>query len=132
MWLEILNKSFEETVEIRRRYEATNKKRHCKVYRKCTNRKKKRQHCSFLNRCNFAYVGRDTANQAAKVAPGVIKMATNDINNIAKESINQVISQGGKEMECVLPKILRGAIKDVYQVSFRLLGNSEKQKFNQI
>ena len=59
-------------------------------------------------------------------------MATNDINNIAKESINQVISQGGKEMECVLPKILRGAIKDVYQASFRLLGNSEKQKFNQI
>ena len=90
--------------------------------------KKKRQHCSFLNRYDFAYIGRDAANQAAKVAPGVIKMATNDINNIAKERINQIISQGGKEMERVLPKKLRGAIKDVYEASFRLLGNLTKLK----
>ena len=62
-------------------------------------------------------------NQAAKVAPGVIKAATND-------NIDQIISQGGKEGECVLPKILRGAIEDVYQTLFRLLGNFGKQQLN--
>ena len=71
-------------------------------------------------------------NQAAKVAPGVVEAATNDINAIATDSISQVISQGGKEMERVLPKILRGAIEDVYQTPFRLLGNFGKQQFNKI
>ena len=86
----------------------------------------------FLNRYDFAYAGRDTVNQAAKVAPGVIKNACNEINNIAKESINQIITQGGKETERVLPKILRGAIEDVYQTLFRLLGNFEKQQLNKL
>ena len=75
---------------------------------------------------------RDTVNQAAKVAPGVIKAATNDINEIAKDRINQIISRGGKEVECVLPKTLREAIEDVYQMPFRLLGNFGKQQFNKI
>ena len=48
------------------------------------------------------------------------------INNIAKEKINQIISQGGKEVERVLPKALRGAIEDVCQTPFRLLGNFSK------
>ena len=41
--------------------------------------------------------------------------------------IDQIISQGGKEIEGALPKI-RGAIKDVYQTPFRLLGNFWKKK----
>ena len=69
-------------------------------------------------------------NQAAKVAPRVIKAATNDINNIANGRINQIILQGGKEVERVLPKILRGAIGDVYQTPFRLLDNFVKQRLN--
>ena len=69
-------------------------------------------------------------NQAAKVAPRVIKAATNDINNIANGRINQIILQGGKEVERVLPKILRGAIEDVYQTPFRLLDNFVKQRLN--
>ena len=80
----------------------------------------------------FAYARRDTVNQAAKVAPGVIKAATNDINETVKNRINQIISQGGKEVERVLPKILRGAIEDVYQTPFRLLGNFGKQQLNKI
>ena len=71
----------------------------------------------------FAYARRDTVNQAAKVAPGVITAATNDINEIVKDRIIQIISQGGKEVGRVLPKILRGVIEDVYQTPFRLLGN---------
>ena len=86
----------------------------------------------FLNRYDFAYAGKDTANQVTKAAPGVIKATTNYINNIAQERINQIISQGGKEVERALPKILRGSIKDVYQTPFRPLGNFGKQKLNKI
>ena len=86
----------------------------------------------FLSRYDFAFSVRDTVNQAAKVAQGVIKAATNDIDRTAKERINQVTSQGRKEIERVLPKILRGAIEDVYQTPFRLLRNFGKQQFNKI
>ena len=111
----------------------TKRTRSKKVYRKHrTNRGQKRQRGGFLNHYDFAYAGRDTVNQAAKVSPGVIKVATNDINKIAEQRINQIISQGGKEMERVLPKILWGAIEDVYHMSFRLLGNFGKQKLNKI
>ena len=71
-------------------------------------------------------------NQAAKVAPGVIKVATNDTNAIVTDRLNQIISHDGKEMERILPKILRGAIEDVYQTPFRLLGNFGKQQFEKI
>ena len=102
-----------------------------KIYRR-TNRKRKRQLGGFLNCYDFAYAGRDTVNQAAKIAPGVIKAATNDINDIGKDRINQIIPQGGKEVERALLKILRGAIEDVYQMPFRQLGNFGKQQWNKI
>ena len=64
-------------------------------YRKKTGRKCKRQYGGFLNRYDFAYAGTDVLNQTAKVTLGVIKAATNDINKIAEQRINQAISQGG-------------------------------------
>ena len=67
-----------------------------------------------------------------KVAPGVIKNASNELNNIAKQRIDQIITQGGKEVERVLPKILRGAVEDVYQTPFRMLGNFGKQQLNKL
>ena len=94
--------------------------------------KQERQLGRFLNRYYFTYARRDKVNKAAKVAPGVIKAATNDINNIAEKRTNQKISEGGKEIELVLPKILRGAIEHVYQTPFRLLGEFGKKKFNSI
>ena len=66
----------------------------------------------FLNRYDFAYTGRDTVNQVPK--PGGIKNASNEINNVAKQRINQIITEGGKEVESILSKILRGAMEDVY------------------
>ena len=59
-------------------------------------------------------------NQVRKIAPGLIKKkkTSSEINNIAQQRINQIISQGGREIERVLPKILRGAIEDVYQTLF--------------
>ena len=88
---------------------------------------KRTQRGGFLNRCDFAYACRDTVNQVGKIAPGIIKNASNEINNMAQQRINQIVCQGGKEVERVLPKILRGAIEDVYQTPFscsEILGNN--------
>ena len=71
-------------------------------------------------------------NQATKVALGAIKGATNDINNMAKQRIDQIIPQGGNKIERVLPKILRRAIEDVYETPFRLLRNFGKQQLNKL
>ena len=67
-----------------------------------------------------------------KVPPDIIKNATREINNVAQQRINQIINQGGKEVERVLPKILRAAIEDVYQTPFKLLGNFVKQQLNKL
>ena len=94
--------------------------------------KKKRQTGGFLSRYDFAYAGRDTVNHVSKIAPNIIKNATNNINKIAKERIDQVIRTGGSEIECIAPKIIRGAIEEVYKTPFRLLGNLGEKQFQKI
>ena len=86
----------------------------------------------FLNRYDFTYAGRQTVNQVVKVPPDIIKNATREINNVAQQGINQIINQGGKEVERVLPKILRAATEDVYQTPFKFLGNFVKQQLNKL
>ena len=103
-----------------------NRRRKRTKYKRKNPTKRKRQYGSFLIRYDFAYAGRDVVNQAAKVAPGVMKAVTNEINKIAAQRINQVINQSGQELERVLPKILRGAIEGVCQTPFRMLGNFGK------
>ena len=51
---------------------------------------------------------------------------------MAQNRLKQAITSGGAQIERVLPKILRGAIEDVYKTSFRLLGNFGKQQFNKV
>ena len=85
-----------------------------------------------MNRYDFAYTRRDVFNQAAKVVPRVIKGTTNEIDKITQQRINLIISQRGKEVELVLPKIRRRAIEDVYQTPFRLLVNFGKKQLNRI
>ena len=92
----------------------------------------KRQVVGFLNCYDFVYAGRDTVNQAAKVALGVIKNASNELNNIAKQRINQITIEGGKELERVLLKVLRDATEYVYETPFRMLGNFGKQQLNKL
>ena len=94
--------------------------------------KKKRQTGGFLSRYDFAYAGRDTVNQISKIAPNIIKNATNNINKIAKERIDQVIRTGGSEIERIAPEIIRGAIEEVYKTPFRLLGNLGEKQFQKI
>ena len=45
--------------------------------------------------------------------------------------INQIISKVGKEVDCVLPKVIWRAIKDDYQTPF-ILENFGKQQLNKI
>ena len=51
------------------KYEATKNKKTYLRKRQNTNRRRIRQLGGFLNHYDFAYAGRDTVNQAAKVAP---------------------------------------------------------------
>ena len=89
----------------------------------------RRQTGGFLNRHDFAYAGRDVVNQVGKVAPKMISQATGEINKIPRHRIDQVVRSGGAEIERVAPKIIRGAIEEVYKTSFRLLGNLGKKQF---
>ena len=59
----------------------------------------------------------------------MISQATGEINKIAQKRIDQVVRSGGAEIERVAPKIIRGAIEEVYKTSFRLLGNLGKKQF---
>ena len=92
-------------------------------------RMSQRQTGGLLNRYDFAYAGRDTVNQVGKIAPGIINKATSDIKKIAQQRIDQAIRTGGAEIERIAPKIIRGAIEDVYKTPFRLLGNLGKKNF---
>ena len=71
-------------------------------------------------------------NQASKVAPKLISQATGKINKIAQQGIVQVVRSGGAEIKLVAPKFIRGVIKEVYETSFRLLGNLGKKQFQKI
>ena len=62
-------------------------KRRQKRKRKITHRRTREQTGGFLDLYDFAYTGRDVVNQVAKVAPGVIKGATNEINNIVQQRL---------------------------------------------
>ena len=46
--------------------------------------------------------------------------------------MDQVVRSGGAEIERVAPKIIRGAIEEVYKTPFRLLGNLGKKQFQKI
>lgn len=81
---------------MKRRRRQTTKRRYAK---------RRRQRGVFFKRYDFVYAGRDTVNQVGEIAPGLIKNASSEINNITQQQINQVISQVGKEIERVLPKI---------------------------
>lgn len=93
---------------------------------------KKTQVGGFLNRYDFACAGRDVINQVGKIAPNIIKNTSSNINKIVKERIDQAIKTSGSEIERIAPKIIRGAIEDVYKTPFRLLGNLGKKQFQKI
>ena len=66
------------------------KRKKNKISKETSNKKPEKQTLIrvFLNRYDFAYAGRDIVNQAAKVAPDIIKAATNDVDKIVEQRIN--------------------------------------------
>ena len=76
--------------------------------------------------------GRDIVNQAGKISPGIVNKATSDIPKIAQQRIDQAIKTDRAELERIAPKIIRGAIEDIYKMPFRLLGNFGKRQLQKI
>ena len=80
----------------------------------------------FLNRYDFACAGRDTVNSAVKHldyrAPIVLKKVSDKADKILQRRISHVIKKSDAEIERIGPKILRGAIEDLYKTPFRLVG----------
>ena len=93
---------------------------------------RRRQTGGFLNRYDFAYAGRGTLNQLGKIAPSIIKNASGQIDEIARNRIEQIIKQGGAEVERVAQKIIRGALEELYSTPFRMLGNFGKKQVQKI
>ena len=62
----------------------------------------------------------------------MITQATGEINKIAQDRIDQIFRSGGAEIERVAPKIIKGAIEEVYKTPFRLLGDLGKKQFQKI
>ena len=62
----------------------------------------------------------------------MMTQATGEINKIAQERIDQVVQSGGAEIERIAPKIIKGAIEEVYKTPFRLLGDLGKKQFQKI
>ena len=104
LWVEVLNKSVEDTAEIKKKqplgflvwnlitynfimYQRKRKQPKRKFRR--TNQRRKRQSGDFQNRYDFSYAGGDVVNKAAKFFPSLNKAATNDINNIAEQRIER-------------------------------------------
>ena len=66
------------------------------------------------------------------LAPKIIKQATGPVDQIAQRRIQQIISQGGQQVEKIAPKIIKGAIEEVYKKPFRLLGRFGKKQLYRI
>ena len=92
----------------------------------------RRQAGGFLNCYDFTYAGRDAVNQAAKATPSIIKNASSKINDIAQERIDQIISQGGREIERVLPKKLRGSYRGSSSDTIQITGGLWGKRIEQI
>ena len=62
-----------------------------KTGKKCgkrTGKRKNHQIGWFLSRYNFAFARKETVNQVGKIAPGIIKEATDEIDKIMQSRID--------------------------------------------
>ena len=67
-----------------------------------------------------------------RIAPGLMKQYSSEVNNVAQQRIQQIFDQGGQKIEKIAPKIIRAAIEDVYQTPFTFLGTFGKKKLNKL
>ena len=93
------------------------------MIQECALRDKKKNKAAlkrwFLNRCDFAYAGRDVLNQAFKnlnkTAPVLIQNLKGEPNDVLQQRIHQVLTEGGAQLKEVGPQLLKGAIEDAYK-----------------
>ena len=80
----------------------------------------------FLNRYDFAYAGRDTVNQASKqlnvLAPKLVEQLTTALDKV---SANRV-----KQLEQIVPGLIKGAVEELYKAPFHLLKKAGKKKYD--
>ena len=65
------------------------------------------------------------------MAPALIDKASNQIDKIAQRRIWLIVQQGGKEIERILPKIIKSAVEEVYKTPFCLLRKFGRKKYYQ-
>lgn len=53
------------------------------------------------------------------------------MNQVGTNRIKQAIRQSGKEVERIVAKIIKNAIKEIYKTPFRLLGSFGRKKHRQ-
>ena len=61
--------------------------------------------------------------------PKIIKQATGQVDQIVQRCIQQIINQGGQQVQKISPKITKGAIEEAYKTPFRLLGRFGKNSW---
>ena len=62
----------------------------------------------------------------------IIKQEAGQVDQIAQRGIQQIINQGGQQVEKIAPKIIKSAIEEVYKTPFRLLGRFGKKQLHSI
>ena len=67
-----------------------------------------------------------------RLALKLIGQASKEIDKIAESRIKQVINDSGQQIQKIAPKIIQGAIEDIYKTPFRLLGKLGKQKIAEL
>ena len=72
---------------------------------------------------------RDTIKQLAYHAPKLMKKASRKINKITKQRINELISEGERDVKCFQSKIIRDTTEHIYQTPLRLLGKFGEEQF---
>ena len=58
-----------------------------------------------------------------------MKKASKKINKITKQRINELISEGERDVKCFQSKIIRDTTEHIYQAPLRLLGKFGEEQF---
>ena len=77
----------------------------------------------WLDRYYFVYAWQDTVNTGyakLNLALSLIKTTVNHVYWVTEIRIQQAITQSGKEVERMAPKIVRLAIEEIYKTHFIL------------
>ena len=56
------------------------------------------------------------------IAPKLRQQTMNQVDQIAQQRIQKILNQGGKKVERIAPKIIKGTTEEVYKTPFLLLG----------